>query len=249
MERVTARVRRLGALALALALAAGCASSRRPIEYESDGEQPDTADGLYRVRASRVGAAFLKPGADFSAYDGVLIDPVTVAYKREPRPATGMNRGRGNFALDDAAMERLKQIFQESFERALARSQYFAVVEEAGPRVLRVSGHIVDLVVDVPPERGGEFNFVLQAGEMTLILNVHDSQTGAPLARVADRRAIRPRGASITGPYKSTAVNNWGAVREIFSDWARILRDGLDQLRFLTEVPPPGATTRRDGEG
>jgi hypothetical protein len=202
---------------LALATAAGCAP--RTIEYEA---KPATADGLYRVRAYRVSAAFVRPGADFSRYTGLLIDPVTVSTTAP---------------LDEESIERLKKIFQEAFERQLARSDAFEVVSKPGPDVLRVAGRIVDLSVDVPPYTGGERSFIVKAGEITLILDVRDSRTGMPLARMADKRRIAPTSAGITSGYESNPVNNWGAVRNICNDWARILRSGLDDLHQI-EIPP-----------
>ena len=44
------------AVVLILALVAGCEGGPRPIRFESPAGQPDTADGLYRVRATRVAA-------------------------------------------------------------------------------------------------------------------------------------------------------------------------------------------------
>ena len=207
--------------ALALALETGCASDPRPIEYEA---KPATADGLYRVRSYRVSAAFVKPGADFSQYTGLVIDPVTLSTTTP---------------LDENSTDRLKKIFQEAFERQLGRSKVFAVVSKAGPDVLRVSGHIVNLSVDVPPYRGGEMNFVVTAGEMTLVLDVRDSRTGTPLARMADKRKIAPSSAGLVSGYQSNAVNNWGAVREICNDWARLLRSGLDDLHQIPIPPAP----------
>jgi hypothetical protein len=209
------------ALASALVLGVACAGDPRPIEYEA---KPATADGLYRVRAYRVSAAFVRPGADFSHYTGLVIDPVTVATTAP---------------LGDASIDRLKKIFQEAFERQLGRSKVFEVVSEAGPDVLRVAGHIVDLSVDVPAYSGGDMNFIVSAGEMTLILDVRDSRTGTPLARMADRRKIAPSSAGLTGGYESNAVNNWGAVREICNDWARLLRGGLDDLHQIPIPPAP----------
>jgi hypothetical protein len=222
MKRFAGRSRS-SILGLAVVLGLGCASGPRTIEFEA---KPATADGLYRVRATRVSAAFVKPGADFSRYTGLFIDPVTVSYTS---------------ALDESSMARLKKIFQEAFEGQLGRSKAFEVVSRSGPSVLRVSGHIVNLSVDVPPYRGGELNFVLTAGEMTLMLDVRDSQTGTPLARVADRRKIAPTSAGAVGGYQSNPVNNWGAVREICNDWARILRGGLDDLHQLPIPPAPEA--------
>jgi len=222
--------RRLPALALALALAlgTGCAAPPPTVEYQAKGDGPDTADGLYRVRTRRVGAAFLKPGASLADYDSVLIDPVTVSYKLS------------SSTLDAETMARFKRIFQEVFEGQLSRSQVFAVVSGPGPRALRVSGHIVNLVVTVPRFRAGETSFVLDSGEMTLVLDVRDSRTGEPLARIADRRLIRPTSAGVVGGFQSNAVNNWGAVRDVFTEWARFLREGLDGLHELTFPPAPG---------
>jgi len=192
-----------------------------------------TADGLHRVRATRVGAAYLKPGASFAGYDAVLIAPVTIAYKR----------GAGGQELDAAERERMQRMFQEAFQKQLGRSKSFTVVSEPGPAVLRVAGHIVDLVVTAPPFRGGEVDFVVDAGELTLILDVRDSESHEALARVADKRTIRPEGSSTTAIYRSGPVNNWGALREIFNSWAGLLRGGLDDLHTLPQVPPLEATT------
>ena len=227
---------RLATLSLALALGAACGGPG-PIDYYSRGDQPATADGLYRVRARGVLAAFLDPGASFADYDALLIDPLPVSYKGGPEGEIITSRSRGTFSLGEGTRGRLQRIFAQTFQRELARSEAFAVVTEAGPRVLRVSGQIVNLVVTVPPLRGGEVNLVHDAGEMTLILEVRDSETGEPLARIADRRLIQPASASALGGFESSAVNNWGAVRDIFAEWARFLRQGLDDLHRVTRRP------------
>ncbi len=216
-----------------LAVPAGCESGPRPVSFDTSGRHAETADGLRRVRASDVGAAWVKPGASFAGYDAVVLDPVTIAYKSQPRQATSLNRDRGNFALTAAESDRLRRIFQESFEREIARSQQFTLASEVGPNALRVSGHIVNLVVNVPPQLGNERNFVVKAAEMTLILDVRDSETGDPLARVADRRAIQPGSATLGDGFKSGPVANWGAFRDICAGWARVLREGLDSLHAL----------------
>lgn len=237
-KRTTRWWRGSGALAACLILVAGCAAPPRPVEFVGRGGEPDTADGLYRVRSTRIAAAFLKPGADFGAYSSLLIDPVTVSYMSADRAAAKRSR-HGSRDLSPEARQRFQRIFQEALEKELARSRY-SIVSAPGPGVLRVSGHIVDLFVDVPPFRGGEVDFVLEAGEMTLILNVNDSESGAPLARVAERRGIAPAGRGVTGGFRSSPVSNWAAVRDIFEQWARILREGLDELHALEPVPLPG---------
>lgn len=239
MKRRVGSILRLGALALTPLLGAGCPL---PPLLAERGDAPPTADGLHRVPARGVGAAYVKPGVRFSAYDAVVIDPVTVSYKSWPRRPRATDLARGNYALDRASMDRLKRIFQRAFEQELERSQAFVVADEPGPGTLRVSAHIVDLVWEVPPARGGESSFVLRTGEMTLILDVRDSQSGEPLARVADRQAIRPYGAGLVGGYKNNPVNNWSAVGDVASHSAGILREALDALRELPYLPhAPGA--------
>ena len=197
-----------------------------------------TADGLHRIRTTRVGAVFLKPGAKFAGYDQIIIDPVSVTYKSKPRKQTASTRGRGNFELKPSNMERLKRFFQEEFEKELGKSQDYQVVTDPAANVLRVSGHIVDLVVDAPQtQRGSDIDFVMTAGKMTLILDVRDSVTGEPLARIADRRAIQPAAGGPGRVYQSTPTRNWGEVRRRFQNWARLLRQGLDELKQLPEVP------------
>jgi hypothetical protein len=105
--------------------------------------------------------------------------------------------------------------------------------------VLRISGRIVNLVVDAIPDRVGEGYQVNDTGEMTLALDVRDSVTGEPLVRVVDRRAIRPASAAIGRLYESSNVRNWGAMEDVFCDWALTLREGLDELRDLPAVPAP----------
>jgi hypothetical protein len=231
-----------GVVALVIAVLAGCGSPPpREVEFDATAEHAETADGLVRVKARRVGAAWLRRGASFAGYDAVLFDPVSVSYKSPPRSQSSSRDQRGNFALGDENTQRLKRIFQESFENQLGRSELFSVVSEAAPNVLRVSGHIVDLVVNVPRQTGSDRLFVLNSGEMTLILDVRDSQTGRAMARIADRRAIRPGSAGAAQAFESGPVNNWSAVRQITNDWARFLREGLDDLRKLSLEPGEGA--------
>jgi hypothetical protein len=81
---------------------------------------------------------------------------------------------------------------------------------------------------------------------MTLILDVRDSQSNAALARMADRRAVQAGGGST--PYRSDAVNNTSAVRQLYRRWARQLRealDGLHQLPVIPEAPAPAGESGR----
>jgi hypothetical protein len=222
------------------ALAPACATrSSESIEFEP---QVVTADGLVQVRTSGVGGAYVKPGARLGSYRKVMIDPVEVSYKRTPRSSTSRpGVGDANFALDEKEMANLQRLFQQAFEKEFSRSEIFEVVREPGPDVLRVSGWIVDLVVRAPRERAGsDRTYIRSAGEMTLVLDVRDAQSHAPLARIADRRAVQPAGGYDL--YESNTVNITAELRRVFTRWARFLREGLDDLQQLPAVPEPEPT-------
>jgi len=62
---------------------------------------------------------------------------------------------------------------------------------------------------------------------------VRDSQTGALLARVVDRRE------TINNPTPQVAnrVTNTSDFRLLFKDWAGITVKGIEQLKALSPVP------------
>jgi hypothetical protein len=234
------------ALCGAAVLAVACGSSGPPqIEFK-EGEGAVTADGLHRVQTRRVGAAFVRPGANLSSYSRIKLADITISYEREPRvradrAGAGRSAARGNFALPDSTKEWFKNEFQSVFAEELGRSEVFEVVDEAGPDVLLVAGHIVDLVVTAPrdPTASRGSVWVTESGRMTLLLDVRDSQSNTALARMADRRAVRPGGGTM--PTRSSVVSNTGEVRQMLRRWARQLREALDGLHQLPEIPaaPP----------
>ena len=227
-----------GLLILVGLAGAGCAGNAPGgIDY-APGKGAVTPDGLHRVKWEPFHTTFVKPGADLQRYHKVLVQEVTVSYKTPPRRAS-FNRDaiKPNYALPDAAIESLKRYFHEAFVKELGKSQNFAAVEAPGPDVLLVSGHIVNLEIQVPPEQDqspDETDYTSSSGQMTLILDARDSKSGEPLVRVGQAKAIQMGGG---GWYESDPVSNSGAVREIFRTWASDLRRELDQFHALPALP------------
>ena len=227
----------------------GCAGGGGgpPVQYETGTRAAVTADGLHRVKARRIGAAYVRPGVSFVGYRKLVIAPVEVYTKRERQPARG---GRGNLALSPIEMERFRRIFQEALEEELGASQSFTLVEEPAPDALLVRGHVVDLVFNTPREQGGSKVYSLAGGDMTVLLDVADSQSRVSIARLVDRKRIGSSG-TMTGadlhPYAATigvgtgaarGVDvQWTAARRIFRSRARLLREGLEELIVLGPIP------------
>jgi hypothetical protein len=209
--------------------------------YYAKGSGAVTVDGLHRVEWQPFHITYVKPGAELQRYTKMLVQAVTVSYKTPPRDS---RLSESNYALPPAAIASLERYFHEAFVEELGKSTQFSIVESAGPNVLLVSGHIIDLEIDVPPRRDqdpDERVYTASSGQMTLVLDGRDSVSGEPLIRVGQRQSIELAGG---GWYESNPVENSAAVREIFHRWASNLRreiEGFDELRSLPPVNPPTA--------
>jgi hypothetical protein len=153
---------------------------------------------------------------------------VDVAFRKDFRP----NRTASNLKLTTADLEAIRQrtsaLVREEFSRELQRGGY-QTSEVAGPDVLEVRARIADLYVNAPDtlDAGRSQSFTMSAGEMTLVLELRDSETGQVLARAYDRREGRE-----TGQLNwTTSVSNEADAREVARTWARILRRQLDAAR------------------
>ena len=210
-ELAARRVRGLRYLAVAL-LGAGCAASPPPVVYAT-GAGSVTGDGLHRVRWSQLGAEFVKPGAQLGGYDKVLLDPLTIS----TTPADEKQRmGPYNqYKPTPAYLEGMQKVYQEMFSKQFG-SGGFSLVSEPGPGVLRIAGHVVDLVLTAPldPEKDSTtYGYVRSFGDLTLLLDVRDATTGEPLLRTMDRQAISQN--DLTGAYRNSTGANLGVTKEI----------------------------------
>jgi hypothetical protein len=220
-------------------IAVGCAQNVPGGIYYASGKGSVTPDGLHLVKWEPFRVTYVKPGADLARYDKVLVQEVTVSYKTPPRPGRGGGDAIDpNYALPDSALQSLRRHFHSEFVKVLAQSENFSVASSAGPDVLLISGHIVNLKIAVPPMRDqepDETDYTSSSGQMTLILEARDSKSGEPLVRVGQARAIEM---SDGGWYRSDPVSNSAAVRQMFRSWAELLRRELDQFHALPALPP-----------
>ena len=232
-------------VASAVLLGLGCATGSGTGDgkvYYATGKDAVTPGGLHRIKWEPFAATFVKPGAKLGSYDSVILDEVTISYKRPPskHPMRGMDDGlNDNFALSSDATRHMKTYFHEAFAKELARSNDFQLAEEPAPNVLRIAAHIVNLAIVVPPQNDqapDETVYTSSSGAMTLVLEAEDSLTGEVLVSLGERHEITN---GVDGFYSSNPVTNSGAVRQLFDNWAIRLRKELDQLKALPEIPEP----------
>ncbi len=210
-----------------------CASTPAPPPTLQTGPEAEvTVDGLVRVDNAVVPVAYRKPDADLRPYTRVLLDPVEVAYQKDPgnRRRSTMGGGQQNFALTPRQMENFRGWFHEAVVEALTGDGGYELVTEPGPDVLRVSASLIDLVVRVPTETAGRQDVYTRSyGLVSLIVELRDSQSGEILVRAADRRDPTRNTDVRLAEVNPTFVR--ADVQGMFRHWADLLRERLDGLR------------------
>jgi len=222
-------------LAGTLVALTGCASTPAPPPTLQTGPDAEVSiDGLVRVDNAVVPVAYRKPDMDLTQYTRFMLDPVEVAYQKDPRNRrqAGLGGAQANFALTPRQMEDLRGWFQEAVVDALTEDGGYELTTEPGHDVLRISASLIDLVVSIPTQTAGRENtFTRSYGQVSLILELRDSESGEILVRAGDRR----------DPTRNTANRltrvSPGFVRadteRMFQHWAELLRERLDAFRGM----------------
>lgn len=193
---------------------------------KADLEEAMSHDGLQRIKVKGIDLAYARPGASLAAYSKVMIDPIEVAFRKDWDPTKAGSRMK----LDSGERENIKsgvaKIVYDEFVKELQTKSTYQVVQVAGPDVLRVKASVINLYVNAPDtmSAGRSRTYTVSAGEMTLVAELFDSETGEVLSRAIDRREARDTGMMTL----TNSVVNASEARAIASSWARILRSRLD---------------------
>jgi hypothetical protein len=128
----------------------------------------------------------------------------------------------------DRIRSTLAGMTRDTFAAVLGAGGY-TVVQQPGEGVLEVRPDIVNLFVNAPDAMNASRSrsYVVDAGEMTLALELRDSVTGTLLARARDRR----RGTEIGRMTWANSVFNRQEADRALEAWARQLKGALDAAR------------------
>jgi len=201
---------RAAAVAAAL-LAGGCARVPHPTWFLGD------LSDLQRQPGGdiNVAARYVKPGADLSRYDRIMIDPIELIYD------AGSNLDR----LHPDERTLLKTYFRDAIVTAVQDA--YPVVTAPGADVLRVRAAVTDLDFSQSYADIGEMGqlraFSAIYGETAMEAEFRDSLTGERLAAAVDRR-----GGEVSA--YGGRIGTLGAARAAFTDWANLFRRRLDAL-------------------
>lgn len=204
---------------------AGCEATRTtPID------EPSTREGLVRIQSNVVDAAYKRPEASLASYSKLLLRPPEVQFAKNWDPAKdGSALYRMNPPDREKIKQELAQVFVDEFKKDLAKGGY-PLVDEAGPDVVEMRAAIVNLYINAPDVSmqapGRTRVYTADAGEMTLIMELHDSVTGQLLARAYDRRT------DANGMWQwTTSISNTAEARRVIGTWATALRQAFDASR------------------
>ncbi|MDH4110228.1 MAG: DUF3313 domain-containing protein, partial [Gammaproteobacteria bacterium] len=161
--------------------------------------EEETWDGLVKIEAKRVQAAYLLPGAEFQSYNKVIIDPPRVEFRKNWQRDINRRPTRLSGRLNATDVENIRSAFADGFEEILAAGFAKAGWEVGvadGPDVLRLTPLLVNVYVNAPdkPTAGRTYTYTVQAGEATVALEIRDAETGQLLGRAVDRRYTVDRG-------------------------------------------------------
>jgi hypothetical protein len=214
-------------VALALTFIAAVATLLPVVVAVAADEPPKEWDGLARVKSKQLDHLYKLPEADFSGYKRVRLDPIEVEFDKNWKPNDSTRSPSQRLTTED--IEKIKKALAEEFRKVFTEEltkNGYSVVDENADDVLRVSAAIVNLYITAPDKMsaGRSRSYTTSAGHMTLIVELRDSVTGKLMARAVD--SVRGRD---TGTFMMTnSVTNMSAARSALSQWARILRDGMD---------------------
>lgn len=221
------------ALAVLCLSLSGCATPTPTLDTGPNAEI--TFDGLHEVKNSAAGKSWAMPDLDLSGYTKIMIESAGIHYRPggETRRTSMARSDGGPFEVDEKQKARFQKVVGETLLDELSKSEKFALVTEPGPGVLLIRAALLDIVSYVPPEPMGRNEIYLtEIGQVTLVLELHDSITDAILVRAIDRNSIGDNNMM----QNSNRVMNTSEVKRVIRRWSSKLRMRLDGFSGFTNA-------------
>jgi len=192
------------------------------------------AEGLELVESTRLSSTYADPDADLSVYNKIILQDASVSFKKNWQREQNRNSSyAGAFWVQDSDVQRIKDdtsaLLKEVFTNEL-QDRGYTLVDEPGDDVLIIQPAIVELDVVSPDLENASVgrSYSDTAGEMTLLLNLYDSQTDDLLVTSKDRKIDYKSGYY---EWRNRVTNRASAMRAM-QKWANSLADSLENENF-----------------
>jgi hypothetical protein len=191
---------------------------------------PETCDGLEYRKTKGLDAVYVRPGADIKAYKNLVLAPVQVAFDKDWDPNSATRGADRRMSAEDMQQIRdeMASEFRRIFAEELAAAGYDVVAKPLDDTMVVAAG-LADVYLNAPDQMtsGRSYTVTMNAGRMTLVMELRDGPSGQLLARVVDRYAGRQTGNAMI----ANKVTNSAEFRQAVTAWAKRLVDGLDRLK------------------
>ncbi len=190
---------------------------------------PETWDGLEYRKTKGLDAVYVRPGVEIKVYKNLVLAPVQVAFDKDWDPNRNSRGMAGRLSSDDMQKIRddMASEFRRIFGEELAAAGYDIVAKPLDDTLVVAAG-LADVYINAPDKMtaGRSISYTMNAGRMTLVMELRDGPTGQLLARVVDRYAGKQTGFATI----ANSVTNSAEFRRAVTDWAKRLVKGLDKL-------------------
>jgi hypothetical protein len=195
-------------------------------------------EGLNLIDKDRRGEIYAEAGVDWNEYTQIKLERATVSFRKNWQ--RDQNR-YDPFKVRDQDVEKIKtrlsDLFNEVFTEELSAEGGYTMTESIGADVMTFVPRIVDLDIAAPDTRnnpGMTTSYVEQAGRMTLILEIYDSQSGDLISKMSHRQDA-PRYGYMRW---ANSVSNTAEARRMLQRWAGML------IKRLNEAKSKSASTQ-----
>lgn len=190
-----------------------------------------TPDGLQRVPSRRAGGVFRLPGAPFTQYRRLILEPVTVSFLdgwEKDHPETSDKEKR-------RIREEAAKLFREEFERELIKEGKYTFAQDPGADVLIVTPTITDL--DIPAPYSDIMDMRTMAPR-SIALHMTGELRDAPTGKLVGRVDMFAGGDQygLHEFREGNRTTNAFEVRNHVREWSRLLREALNVAK--TERQP-----------
>ena len=197
--------------------------------------QPDpTPDNIQSVKKTWHGKWQMNTDVDWSRFNKIQLEQATVTFRKHwARDQRNRSGNRPTKKDIERVKTDLSEQLNEVFIQELITNNAFTLTDASGEGVIRITPKIVDLDVYAPDRMRDHIGYAMtdSQGNMTLELEIHDSQSGALLASV-HQFTEDPR----KGWFEWTTYGtNKRAAGFILRRWASDLREWLLEAAAGTE--------------
>ncbi|HTU65760.1 MAG TPA: DUF3313 family protein [Steroidobacteraceae bacterium] len=199
----------------AAVLVAGCKTLPGPREF--------TPDGLERMPSRHSGGVFRLPGASFTQYRRVILEPVTVAFvedweKNHPHVSPKEIRR----IRDETAKS-----FRDAFEREMIRDGKFTYANDPGKDVLVIAPTITDL--DLAAAESDDLDtktFSPRSVSIHVTADLRDASSNVLVGRVDMIAGGERYGMNEMRPVNR--ITNAFEIRNHLREWNQLLREAIN---------------------